>query len=188
MSELVDAVHAEAKDLMELAVEHLKDEFAAVRTGRAAPALVEKLRIDYYGSEVPLQQLAGFSVPEARTLIVQPYDKGSIGAIETAIRNSDLGVNPANDGTVLRLNFPPLTEERRKDLVRVVRHIAEEQRVTVRNLRRNARHDLAELEKEKLISADDLKRAEKELDKLTQQFVDDIDSRLSVKETELLEV
>src|SRR5436309_13991758 len=130
------------------AVAHTQSEFSAVRTGRATPALVEKLRVDYYGSEVPLQQLAGFNVPEARLLVIQPYDKNSLRAIEKAIQNSDLGINPSNDGQVIRLSFPQLTEERRKDLVKVVKHKAEDGRVAARNLRRAARHELGGLAKE----------------------------------------
>jgi ribosome recycling factor len=158
-----------------------------VRTGRASPALVEKLAVDYYGTEVPLQQLAGFSVPEARTLVVSPYDRNAVGAIEKALRNSDLGVNPSSDGTVIRLVFPPLTADRRKDFVKVVKHMAEEGRVAVRNLRRSARHDLEALEREGDVSADEVDRAAKELDRLTASAVADIDSALEHKERELLE-
>jgi ribosome recycling factor len=188
MSELTDEVLDEAKSRMQKAVEHVRSEFGGVRTGRATPALVEKLIVDYYGSDVPLQQLAGFSVPEARLLVVQPYDKNAIGAIEKALRNSDLGINPSNDGQVIRLAFPPLTEERRKDLVKVVKHMAEEGRVAIRNLRRSARHDLEGFEKEGEISADDLERAEKALEKITHDFVAEVDRTLEHKEQELLEV
>ena len=161
-----------------------------MRTGRASPALVEKLSVSYYGSEVPLQQLAGFSVPEARLLVVQPYDKGKdvMAAIEKAIRNSDLGINPSNDGVVIRLAFPPLTEERRRDYVKVVKHMAEEGRVAVRNIRRDARKHLEASEKQGEISADELDRAEKELEKLTHEHIEDIDKALTHKEHELLEV
>src|SRR5918911_1480485 len=127
---------------MAKAVEHLRDEFSRVRTGRATPALVEKMRVDYYGSEVPLQQLAGFTVPEPRVLVVAPYDKGAMKAIEKAIQTSDLGVNPSNDGTVIRLTFPELTADRRKELVKVVKKLAEEARVAVRNVRRHIRQEL----------------------------------------------
>jgi ribosome recycling factor len=176
-----------AKEKMGKAVEHTRSEFASVRTGRATPALVEKLLVDYYGTEVPLQQLAGFSVPEARTLVVNPYDRNAVGAVEKAIRNSDLGVNPSSDGTVIRLVFPPLTADRRKDFVKVVKHMAEEGRVAVRNLRRSARHDLEALEQEGHVSADEVDRAAKELDRLTASAVADIDSALEHKEHELLE-
>jgi ribosome recycling factor len=188
VSELTDEVLAEAKERMSKAVEHVRSEFGGVRTGRATPALVEKLPVDYYGSEVPLQQIAGFSVPEARLLVVQPYDKNAISAIEKALRNSDLGINPNNDGQVIRLSFPPLTEERRKDLVKVVKHMAEEGRVAIRNLRRSARHDLEGFEKEGEISVDDLDRAEKALEKVTHDFVAEVDRALDHKEKELLEV
>jgi ribosome recycling factor len=187
-SELVDTVFADAKEKMAKAIEHTLTEFGGVRTGRASPAFVEKLVVDYYGSEVPMQQLAGFSVPEARMLVIQPYDAGSIKAIEKAIQNSDLGVNPSNDGKVIRLSFPPLTAERRKDYVKMVKHMAEEGRVAVRNVRRQARHDLEALEKDGDISSDELERAEKELEKLTHAQIAEIDSALEHKEKELLEV
>ncbi|MDQ3569292.1 MAG: ribosome recycling factor [Actinomycetota bacterium] len=173
---------------MAKAVVHARSEFASVRTGRASPALVEKLRVDYYGTEVPLQQLAGFNVPEARLLVITPYDKSAIKGIEKAIQNSDLGINPSNDGQVIRLAFPALTEERRKDLVKLVKHKAEEARVSVRNLRRAARHELESLEKDGDISADDLERAEKELDKIAHDNVAEIDRLVHQKEQELLEV
>jgi ribosome recycling factor len=180
-------VLSETKEKMGKAVEHTRSEFGSVRTGRATPALVEKLLVDYYGTEVPLQQLAGFTVPEARTLVVAPYDRNAVGAVEKAIRNSDLGVNPSSDGTVVRLAFPPLTADRRKDFVKVVKHMAEEGRVAVRNLRRSARHDLEALEREGDVSADEIDRAAKELDRLTASAVADIDSALEHKERELLE-
>jgi ribosome recycling factor len=185
---MIDDVLVETTDKMAKAVGHTQSEFSAVRTGRATPALVEKIRVDYYGSEVPLQQLAGFNVPEARLLVISPYDKNSMKAIEKAIQNSDLGINPSNDGQVIRLAFPQLTEERRKDLVKVVKHKAEEGRVAVRNLRRAARHELEHLEKEGDISSDELDRAEKELEKLTHEYVLEIDRMVQHKEQELLEV
>jgi ribosome recycling factor len=185
---LIDAALEETRDKMMKAVEHTKADFAGVRTGRAAPGLIEKLKVDYYGSEVPLQQLAGFSVPEARILVVNPYDKGALKAIEKAIQHSDLGINPSNDGAVIRLVFPQLNEERRKELVRVVRHRAEEGRVALRNIRRAVRHELDGLEKASEISSDDLEWAEQELEKLTHEFVADVDKLVSHKEQELLEV
>jgi ribosome recycling factor len=188
MSDDVDEVLLETTDKMAKAVTHTQSEFSAVRTGRATPALVEKLKVDYYGTEVPLQQLAGFNVPEARLLVVQPYDKNSLKAIEKAIQNSDLGINPSNDGQVIRLTFPQLTEERRKDLVKVVKHKAEEGRVAVRNLRRAARHELEGMEKKHEISSDELDRAEKELEKVTHDYVAEIDRMVQHKEQELLEV
>ena len=183
-----DMIVDECRDKMRKAVGHLKDEFASVRTGRATPGLVEKLRVDYYGSEVPLQQLAGFSVPEPRVLVISPYDKQSIKAIEKAIQGSDLGINPNNDGAVIRLVFPQLTEDRRKELVKVVKHRAEEGRVAVRNVRRQARHDLEALEKDGEISRDELERVEKDLEKQTHDVIAEIDELLGHKEKELLEV
>jgi ribosome recycling factor len=174
----------EARDRMHKAVVHLQDEFGAIRTGRATPALVEKLKVDYYGSEVPLQQLAGFSVPEARVLVVAPYDKGAIKAIEKAIQASDLGVTPSNDGTVIRLTFPELTGERRKELVKVVKKQAEEARVAVRNVRRHIRQDL---ERDPDISDDEVARIEKDVEKLTHDVVAEIDTMLGHKEKELLQ-
>lgn len=185
---LIGAALELSREKMAKAVVHARTEFAAVRTGRASPALVEKLRVDYYGTEVPLQQLAGFNVPEARLLVITPYDKASIKSIEKAIQNSDLGINPSNDGQVIRLAFPALTEERRKDLVKLVKHKAEESRVAVRNLRRTARHELEALEKDGDISMDDLERAEKELDKIAHDYVAEIDRLVHHKEQELLEV
>ncbi len=185
---MIDDVIAESRDKMRKAIVHLQDEFAAVRTGRAMPALVEKLKVDYYGTEVPLQQLAGFTVPEPRVLLIVPYDKGAMKSIEKAIQASDLGITPSNDGANVRLTFPALTEERRKDLVKVVKHRAEEGRVAVRNVRRQARHDLEALEKDGAISRDELDRTEKELEKLTHEFVAEVDAMLGHKETELLEV
>jgi ribosome recycling factor len=179
---------ADCKDKMAKAVEHLRDEFSRVRTGRATPALVEKMRVDYYGSEVPLQQLAGFTVPEPRVLVIQPYDKGAMAAIEKAIQQSDLGINPSNDGVVVRLVFPALTEERRKEMVKVVKHQAEEGRVAVRNVRRHARQELEALEKAGEISRDELERIEKDLEKATHEVVGVLDQLLTHKEHELLEV
>ncbi len=184
----VDAVLEDSRDKMTRALEHTRNEMATIRTGRAAPALVEKLRVDYYGSEVPLQQLAGIQVPEAKLMIITPYDKGALKAIEKAIQNSDLGVNPTNDGAVIRLTFPPLTEERRRAMVKVAHAKAEEGRVAVRNLRRGARKDLEALEKDGDISSDELDRAEKDLERTTHEFVADIDRVLRNKEDELLAV
>jgi ribosome recycling factor len=182
-----DDVLLETADKMTKAVAHTQSEFASVRTGRATPALVEKLKVDYYGAEVALQQLAGFSVQEARILVVSPYDKNSMKAIEKAIQHSDLGINPSNDGAVIRLVFPQLTGERRRELVKVVKHKAEEGRVAVRNLRRAARHELEGLEHAHEISSDELDRAEKELEKLTHEYVAEIDRMVQHKEKELLE-
>ena len=183
-----DDVLAESKDRMAKAVSHLQGEFGSIRTGRASPVFVEKMRVDYYGSEVPLQQLAGFSVPEPRMLVISPYDKNAIKAIEKTIQASDLGITPSNDGAVIRLAFPQLTAERRKELVKVVKHRAEEARVAVRNLRRTARHDLEAFQKEGELSEDDLDRAEKELEKITHEYVAEIDNLAAHKEKEMLEV
>ncbi len=179
---------SECRDKMQRAVVHLAEEFSALRTGRAAPALVEKIRVEYFGSEVPLQQLAGFSVPEPRVLVVSPYDKSSIKAIEKAIQTSDLGVNPGNDGSVIRLVFPELTQERRKEFVKVAKGKAEDARVSVRGVRRSTRQDLEAQAKDGEISDDELARLEKELDKVTQEVIAEIDRALEHKEKELLEV
>ncbi len=188
MSEMSEVVFEECRDKMRKAVGHLQDEFAAIRTGRASPSLVEKLKVDYYGSEVVLQQVAGVTVPEARMLVISPYDKGAVKAIEKAIQTSDLGINPSNDGQVVRLVFPELTQERRKELVKVVKNRAEEAKVAVRNVRRHARHEVEGLKKDGDLSEDELKRAEDELDKLTEATIAEIDQLLHHKEQELLEV
>lgn len=185
---VIDDTLLEHADRMDKAVAHVRGQFQSVRTGRANPALLERLTVEYYGTQVPLQQLATINVPEARQLLVRPHDRGSMGAIEKSIRESDLGVSPSNDGTIIRLSFPPLTEERRKDFVKVVKHMAEEGRVAVRNLRRDARKALEGFERKGEISADELERAEKELDHITHDHVEKIDSALHRKETELLEV
>jgi ribosome recycling factor len=175
-------------DRMKKAVAHLQSEFAAVRTGRASPGLVEKLRVEAYGSEVPLQQIAGFGVPEPRVLTISPYDKSTLKAIEKAIQQSDLGVNPSNDGEIIRLVFPELTEETRKNMVKLAHKRAEEGRVAVRNARRHARQELEHLEKDGEISKDDLDRAEKDLEKRTHDVVTEIDELLKHKESELLSI
>jgi ribosome recycling factor len=177
-------IEAEAK--MTHAMDHLQAQFTTVRTGRANPAIMHRVMVDYYGAPTPLQQLASFSVPEARLLIVHPYDRSSIAAVERAILSSELGLNPSNDGTVIRLAFPPLTEERRRDLIRVVRHMAEEGRVAVRNVRRHTKDGLEALEDE--ASLDEIRRAEKQLQEITDRFVARADELLGHKEAELLEV
>ena len=184
----MDAKVAECKERMHRAVLHLQEEFSAVRTGRATPALVDKLKVDYYGTEVPLQQIAGFSVPEARVLVISPYDKSAIKGIEKAIQGSDLGVNPSNDGAVIRLTFPELTQDRRKDLVKVVKQRAEESRVAVRNVRRDVRKELETQERDGDLSRDELDRIEKDLEKVTHDAIGEIDAMLVHKEHELLEV
>jgi ribosome recycling factor len=185
--DLTALVIDDAADKMAKAVEHARAEFAGVRTGRATSTLVEKLIVDYYGSEVPMQQLAGFSVPEARLLVIAPFDKGSMPAIEKAIQESDLGLNPSNDGQVIRLAFPPLNAERRQELVRVVRHMAEEGKVAIRNLRRGGRDEMKALEKDGDMSVDDLRSGEKELDDQTHLHEAQIDEALQAKERELLD-
>jgi len=182
-STLKDADHK-----MKRAVEVTREEFSGVRTGRATPAILNRVMVDYYGTPTPLNQLASFSVPEPRLLMIQPYDRNAMAAMEKAIMQSDLGLTPSNDGQVIRLSFPQLTEERRKELIRVVHQRAEEGRVSVRNVRRHAKDDLERLKKDGQISEDDLNRSEKELQKLTDQHVDEIDELLSHKEKELLEV
>src|SRR4029079_508089 len=175
-------------DKMRKAVTHLQAEFAALRTGRASSSVVEKLGVDAYGSDVPLQQLAGFGVPEPRVLTISPYDKGTIKAIEKAIQQSDLGVNPSNDGQTIRLTFPELTEDRRKDLVKVARTRAEEGRVAVRNARRHARQELEQLEKDGELGKDDLDRAEKDLRNRTPNGVAPNAGLLKHKRGELLSI
>src|SRR3984885_12737491 len=173
---------------MEKAVGHTQADFGGVRTGRATSGLVEHLRVDVYGAESELRTIAGLSVPEARLLVISPYDKSTLPSIEKAIQASDLGITPTNDGGVIRLAFPPLTEERRKDLVKVVRHKAEEGRVAIRNLRRAGRHELESLQKDGELSTDELDRVEKELEKITHDQVALIDQLLATKEQELLQV
>ena len=185
---MIEETLLDAMEKMGKAVEHVQAQFLGVRTGRANASLVEKLQVEYYGAYVPLQQLASFQVPEARMLVVKPHDRGSITAIERALQSSDLGLSPSNDGVVIRLNFPPLTEERRKEFVKVVKNMAEEGRVTVRNIRRDARKVLETAQKDGDISQDDLDRAEKELEQLTQTTVEAVDKAFARKEQELLEV
>jgi len=178
----------EAEEKMEKAVDVTKEDFAGLRTGRAHPGLFNKILVDYYGAPTPLQQLASFQTPEARTIIISPFDKGSMHNIERAIRDSDLGVNPNNDGTIIRINMPALTEERRKEYIKMARHQAEEGRVAIRNIRRHAKDALERLIRDGDIGEDDGVRAEKELDGLTKKYVDTVDDLLKGKEAELLEV
>ena len=185
---MIDDTLLESLELMQKAVEHVQHQFVAVRTGRASPALIEKLNVEYYGALVPLQQLASFQVPEARLLVVKPHDRTAIAAIEKALSAANLGVNPSNDGQVIRLAFPALTEKRRKEYVKVVKNIAEEGRVGVRNARRDARKTLETAEKDGDISKDELERAEKDLEKMTQEHVDAIDKATAKKEQEVMEV
>lgn len=178
----------DAEQKMRGAVSVTQDELGSIRTGRANPKLLDRLHVEYYGTPVPLNQLASMSVPEPRMLVIQPFDRGAMTSIEKAILASDLGLTPSNDGTVIRLAFPPLTEERRRDLVKLAHDRAEEGRVSVRNVRRHSKETLERLEREHAISEDDLRRAEKELQRLTDQFVADIEERLEHKERELKEV
>lgn len=183
---MIGELLSEAEQKMGKAVEHVAEEFATVRTGRASPSILHKVTVDYYGTPTPLQQLASFSVPEPRLLVVQPYDKNVVGDIERAIQASELGLNPSNDGSVLRIVFPPLTEERRRELIRVVRQMAEDGRVAIRNIRRHAKDDIEALEGE--VSEDEIYRGEKELQELTDAYIAKVDELLEHKERELLEV
>ena len=187
-NELVDLVMQDTRERMVRALDHVRAEFATVRTGRASSSLIENLLVDYYGSDTPLKQLANFSVPEPRLLVVSPFDKGAMAAIEKAIGSADLGLNPSNDGNVIRLTFPSLTEDRRKSFVKLVRAKAEEGKVALRGVRRHARQELENLEKEEGLSSDDIERLEKVLDKMTQDEVAVVDALLAHKEQELLEV
>lgn len=182
------SVKSEAKEKMQKALQHSFDEFSAIRTGRANPALVEKIYVEYYGSKVPLQQLASISVPEARVLLISPFDKSAIVEIEKSIQSSDLGINPGNDGNVIRCVFPQLTEDRRKDLVKLAKSKAEESKVSIRNVRRNSRQKIDELKTSGEISDDEVSRLEKEVDTLTNEFIAEIDVAATKKEAELMEV
>jgi ribosome recycling factor len=185
---VIDDTLLEAEEKMDKAIEVAKEDMATIRTGRANPAMFQKIVVEYYGSPTPLQQLASFTTPEARTILVSPFDASSLGAIERALRDSDLGVNPSNDGRIIRVVLPQLTEERRKDYVKLARHKAEEARVAVRNVRRRAKEELDRIVKDGEAGEDDVTRAEKELEALTKRHVDAIDQVLAHKESELLEV
>lgn len=178
----------DAERRMRSAIQSLKDDLGGVRTGRANPGLIEKLSVEYYGSPVPLIQLATISVPEPRQLLIKPFDAGSIKDIDRAIQSSDLSLTPVSDGKVIRLNLPVLTEERRRDLIKFVNNRLEDARVAMRNVRRDAIKDLREFESEKLISEDDLKRSEEDIQKLTDKYVDEISSLGSTKENEIMEI
>lgn len=188
LNSVIEETLLESIDKMDKTVDRVQTQFQTVRTGRAAPALVERLTVEYFGADVPIVQLATVQVPEARQLLIRPHDRSTLAAIERAVIESDLGVSPSNDGTVIRLSFPPLTEERRKEYVKVVKNMAEDGRVAVRNIRREARKAMESAEKSGDVSADDLERAEKELDKLTHEHTERIDQALGRKEAELLEV
>jgi ribosome recycling factor len=187
-SEMIDELLADARERMAKSVEATRHEFGSVRTGRASPALLDRISVDYYGTSTPLKQLATVSAPEARLLTVQPYDKTSIKAIERAILESDVGLTPGNDGNLIRLSIPELTEERRKQLVKVVRHIAEDGRIAIRNVRRDVMHDLRELKEAGDTGSDDEHRAEVDLQKLTDARIAELDELLKHKEEDILEV
>jgi len=185
---MIDDVLLEAEEKMEKAVAVAKEEFAVIRTGRAHPAMFSKITAEYYGTQTPVNQLASFHIPEPRMVIIQPFDKSSLAAIEKAIRNSDLGVNPGNDGTIIRVVFPELSEERRKEYIKVARHKAEDSRVSIRNIRRHAKDSIDKLVKGGDAGEDEGRRAERELDDLTHTYVGQVDELLKHKEAELLEV
>ena len=185
---MIEETLLEAEEKMDKAVEVAKEDFSAVRTGRANPGLFAKVMVDYYGSPTPLQQLASFAVPEARTLLITPYDRSALGDIEKALSNSEVGANPSNDGNVIRVVIPELTEERRRDYVKIVRGKSEDAKVSIRNIRRKAKEALDKIVKDGDAGEDDGARAEKELDNLTKTHTDNIDELLKRKEAELLEV
>ena len=185
---MIDETLLDAEEKMSKAVEVAKEDFGAIRTGRANPAMFTKLTVDYYGTPTPLMQLASFQTPEARTVLITPYDKSSMSEIEKTLRDSDLGANPANDGTVIRVVLPQLTEERRKDYIKLARHKAEDAKVAIRNIRRHAKDQLDRLVKDGEVGEDDGNRAEKELESTTKKYVDIVDDLLKHKEAELLEV
>lgn len=185
---MVDDVMAEAESKMVRAVESLRRDLSAIRTGRASPALVERITVDYYGTPTPLNQLASIAVPEPRLIVIQPWEKQMMGAVEKAILKSDLGLTPINDGKLIRITIPQLTEERRKDLVKQVKRRVEEAKVAARNVRRESHEDLKDLEKEKIVSQDDERRAQERLQKLTDRFTEEIDRVGQAKEAEVLEV
>lgn len=185
---MIKDILKDAETRMQGAIHSLSDDLAAIRTGRASPALVEKLSVEYYGAPTPLMQLASISVPEPRSLMIKPFDPTTMKSIERAILSSELGLNPNNDGKAIHLNLPPLTEERRRDLVKHVHARLEEARVAVRNIRRDLHNDMRDFEKEKLITEDDLKRGEEDLQKLTDRFVEEIGKHGQTKEKEIMEV
>ena len=185
---MIDETLLDAEERMEKAVTVAKDDFAGIRTGRATPAMFNKIVVEYYGAMTPVIQLASLTVPEPRMAIITPYDKSSMGAIERAIRDSDLGVNPTNDGTVIRIVFPQLTEERRREFIKVARSKAEDAKISIRNIRRKAKEELDRLVKDGETGEDEVVRAEKELEKTTASYVAHVDELLRHKEAELLEV
>ncbi len=185
---MIDETLLDAEEKMEKAVSVAKDDFAGIRTGRATPAMFNKIVVDYYGAMTPVNQLSSLTVPEPRMAVISPYDKGSLGLIERAIRDSDLGVNPTNDGSIIRIVFPQLTEERRREFIKVARSKAEDAKISIRNIRRRAKDELDKLVKDGDVGEDEVARAEKELEKTTGQYVASVDELLKHKEAELLEV
>ena len=185
---MIDTIQKDAADKMQHAVDFVREDMATIRTGRAHPAMINKINAEYYGAPTPLQQLAQFTSPDPRSLLITPFDRSAIGAIEKAIRDADLGVNPSNDGNAVRVVMPQLTEERRKEYIKMAKGKAEDARIAVRNVRRHAMDQLKKAEKDGEISEDDLSRAEKALDASTKKFVDSVDEVLKNKEAELLEV
>jgi ribosome recycling factor len=185
---VISDIIREAETKMAHAIEHAKEEFAAIRTGRAHPAMFAKITADYYGTQTPLQQLATFHVPDARVVMITPYDRSAMSAIEKAIRNSDLGVNPSNDGNTIRITLPQLTEERRKEYTKLAKHKAEDARISIRAARRAAKEALDKMVKDKEVGEDEVIRAEKQLDASTKRHTDEVDEVLKHKEAELLEV
>jgi len=185
---VIDDLLKDARERMAKSVDATRHEFATLRTGRASPALLDRVVVDYYGAQTPLKQLAGVSAPEPRLLTVQPYDKTALKAIEKAIMESDVGITPSNDGALIRLAIPEPTEERRKEMIKVARHIAEEGRIAIRNIRRDVMHDLRELKDAGEAGSDDEHRAETELQKVTDAKISELDAALKVKEEEILEV
>jgi ribosome recycling factor len=185
---MIDDTLLEAEEKMDKAVSVAKEEFSVIRTGRAHPGMFSKITAEYYGAQTPLNQLASFHVPEPRMMVLQPFDKGSLGSIEKAIRNSDLGVNPSNDGQIIRVVFPELTQERRREYIKTARHKAEDSRVSIRNVRRHAKDALDKMVKDSEVGEDEARRAERELEELTKTYVAQIDELLKHKEAELLEV
>jgi len=185
---VIDESLLEAEEKMEKAVAVAKEEFSGIRTGRAHPSMFNKITAEYYGTQTPVNQLASFHMPEPRMVIIQPYDKGSMAAIEKAIRNSDLGVNPSNDGVIIRVVFPELSEERRREFIKIARNKAEDGRISIRNIRRHAKDAIDKLVKNGEAGEDDGRRAERELDELTHGYISQVDELLKHKESELLEV
>ena len=185
---MIDMVKADSEERMQKSIKNLEHDFTMLRTGRATPALFDNIKVDYYGSQTPLNQTANISVPEARLVVIQPWDKSTLSLIEKAILASDLGLNPSNDGKVIRINIPPLTEERRKELAKIAKGNAENTRIAVRNVRRDANEELKKIQKSGEITEDDLKKGETDIQKLTDTYIGKIDALLAAKEKEIMEV